>query len=213
MRGLNIIAALTVLICNIVVSYNHSIALFQSGGFKGWMAHIGVIAAEVTFVLGATNIVVSRLRGYSPGLPAMLGGGLGVLLVGWSNVAAGWEYGAVGIILGAVTPLSLIIAESILSRAALQWPTIEQPQSQEELTTSAVESLEEQAVEVDDDQPSQEPEEAEEPTAPPTPLQVAQRIYQDEGQLPGRIRLAKEAGCSDWEARKVLAELRGMAHG
>ena len=199
MRGLNIIAALTVLICNIVVSYNHSIALFRSGGFDGWMAHVGVISAEVTFVLGATNIVVSRLRGYSPGLPAMLGGGLGVLLVGWSNVAAGWEYGAVGIILGAVTPLSLIIAESILSRAALQWPT-----------TEVVEPLEAQAVEPDDHQPQDQPQPLEETEEPTTPLEVAQRIYQEDGQLPGRVRLAKEAGCSDWEARKTLAELRGM---
>ena len=80
MRFFNIIGAFGVLTCNIIVSYNHSIELFQSGGFHGWMAHVAVIGAETTFILGALNIVVARLRGVSPGAPAVLGGLLGVAL-------------------------------------------------------------------------------------------------------------------------------------
>jgi hypothetical protein len=119
-RYINVIGAFTVLVCNLVVSYNHSIQLFHSGGFHGWMAHMAVIGSECTFVMGALNIVVSRLKGVSPGVPAMLGGLLGVALVSWSNMAAGWEYGITGVLLGLATPASLIVAEAILSRAILQ---------------------------------------------------------------------------------------------
>lgn len=38
----------------------------------------------------------------------------------WSNVAAGWEYGITGVLLGLATPASLIISESILSRAIMR---------------------------------------------------------------------------------------------
>ncbi|MBN2910990.1 hypothetical protein JQC72_15975 [Polycladomyces sp. WAk] len=120
MRYINVIGAIIVLVANMIVSYNHSIQLFQSGGFHGWMAHVAVIGSECTFVMGALNIVVSRLKGVSPGVPAMLGGLLGVALVSWSNVAAGWEYGITGVLLGLATPASLIVAEAILSRAILQ---------------------------------------------------------------------------------------------
>lgn len=120
MRGINITGALVVLLCNLVVSYNHSIQLFQAGGFTGWMAHVAVVAAETTFILGALNIVVARTRGNPPGAPAILGGLLGVALVSWSNVSAGWEKGITGILLGLATPASLIVAEAILSRAILQ---------------------------------------------------------------------------------------------
>lgn len=84
------------------------------------MAHIGTIAVEVTFIMGALNLVSSRMRGVSPGLPATAGFILGVLLVSWSNTAAGWSHGITGILLGLATPMSLIVAESILSRAIIQ---------------------------------------------------------------------------------------------
>ena len=119
MRVFNILGGLGVLLCNIVVSYNHSIELFQSGGFEGWMAHVAVIGAETTFILGALNIVVARSRGVSPGAPAILGGLLGVALVSWSNAAAGWSYGLPGILLGLATPASLIVAEAMISKEIL----------------------------------------------------------------------------------------------
>lgn len=120
MRALNVIGAFTVMMCNLIVSYNHSIELFISGGFHGWMAHMAVVGCETTFLLGALNLVVSRMKGEPPGSPAILGGLLGVALVSWSNVAAGWSYGVVGILLGLATPASLLVAEGILSRAILQ---------------------------------------------------------------------------------------------
>ena len=83
------------------------------------MAHVAVIGAETTFILGALNIVVARSRGVSPGAPAILGGLLEVALVSWSNAAAGWSYGLPGILLGLATPASLIVAEAMISREIL----------------------------------------------------------------------------------------------
>lgn len=120
MRFINILGSTIVLLCNIFVSYHHSIQLFESGGFSGVYAHLGVIAAEATFVLGGLNIVISRFRGESPGAPAILGGMLGVGLVGWSNVSAGWSYGISGILLGLATPASLVVAEAMLSRMLIR---------------------------------------------------------------------------------------------
>lgn len=120
LRVINIIGAFLVLVCNIVVSFNHSLELFRYGGFTNGLEYVGVVAAEITFIMGGLNIVSSRLAGYSPGIPAYLGGLLGVALIGWSNISAGWEYGLTGILLGAFTPLSLILSEAILSRAIIQ---------------------------------------------------------------------------------------------
>lgn len=39
-------------------------------------------------------------------------------------------------------------------------------------------------------------------------LETAIRIYDEEGKPPGRLRLARAAGCSDWHARQVLKELK-----
>jgi len=105
------------------------------------MAHVAVVGCEVTFLLGALNLVVSRMKGESPGAPAILGGLLGVLMVGWSNVSAGWEYGITGILLGLATPAALVISEAILSRAILQHS------KKEEATPSQVEE-EREATEI-----------------------------------------------------------------
>src|SRR5690606_12142754 len=124
MKKLNILGAVLVLLCAVSVSYSHSVALFEAGGFRGWMAHCGVIAVEATFLLGVLNLVVSRIKGEPPGKPAIFGGLLGVLLVGWSNVAAGWSFGLTGILLGLVIPCALIVSEAILSKAILQSPKL-----------------------------------------------------------------------------------------
>lgn len=41
-----------------------------------------------------------------------------------------------------------------------------------------------------------------------TPVEVALKILEKEGSLPGRRRLMREAGCPEWPARKALAELK-----
>ena len=278
MRVFNILGGLGVLLCNIVVSYNHSIELFQSGGFEGWMAHVAVIGAETTFILGALNIVVARLRGVSPGAPAILGGLLGVALVSWSNAAAGWSYGLPGILLGLATPASLIVAEAMISREILH-----RRAAMENLEKGKVEAMTEERKPVENDagvSPSNNlsnpsitsihstPMETEKnisPSAPSTTSKklssssadstpsiptvkkkmekverkekyhqmeenqavereqakqerksastskaesVAMEIYEQEGRLPGRKRLMEEAEVSEWEARKILQELR-----
>jgi hypothetical protein len=119
MRIPNIIAAFLVVVCNIWVSFHHSLDLFIDGGFTGGLEYVAVVAVELTFLMGGLNIVASRLKGVSPGAPAIMGGLLGVLLVSWSNIAAGWAYGITGVLLGLATPISLIIAEAILSRAIM----------------------------------------------------------------------------------------------
>ena len=118
MKAINIIGAFLVLVCNLVVSFHHSIDLFRAGGFGG-LAIVAVVGVEVTFLLGALNLVVARMKRQPPGAPAVAGGLLGTGLVAWSNVAAGWEYGLVGILLGLATPASLLVAEGILSRAII----------------------------------------------------------------------------------------------
>lgn len=201
MKAINIAGAFVVLICNLVVSYNHSIELFQAGGFSGWMAHVAVIGAETTFILGALNLVVSRLRGDSPGGPAIMGGVLGVLLVSWSNVAAGWEHGVVGILLGLATPASLVVAEAILSRAIIQEVNREE---QEEAVETSPARVEEPPAKVEERVEDLEAHVEE----PPDPLEVARRILEREGEPPGRKRLMEEAQCSEWAARTALAKLR-----
>ncbi|MFS8513160.1 MAG: hypothetical protein LOD87_05505 [Planifilum fulgidum] len=120
MKIINILGAFIVLGCNLWVSFTHTLDLFRAGGFSGGLEIIATVGVETVFLMGAFNIVVSRLRGVSPGVPAILGGLLGVALVSWSNVSAGWEYGITGILLGLATPASLIVAEAILSREAIQ---------------------------------------------------------------------------------------------
>lgn len=132
---INIIGAAIVLLANIYVSFNHSIELFRLGGFEREIAYMGVIGAEVTFLLGVLNVTVSKLKGEKAGIPAYAGFYLGVSLILWSNIHAGLKAGIIGIILGAVTPASLIVAEAIIGRAILHTSqTVEDEPVQEEDT-------------------------------------------------------------------------------
>lgn len=119
MKFINIIGSSIVLLSNIYVSFNHTIMLFQLGGFTGNIALAGVIGAETTFLLGVLNVTVAKLKGEKAGVPAYAGFYLGVSLILWSNIHAGLNYGITGIILGAIIPVSLIIAEAIIGRAIL----------------------------------------------------------------------------------------------
>lgn len=144
MKIINIIGAAIVLLANIYVSFNHSIELFRMGGFSGEIAYMGVIGAEVTFLLGVLNVTVAKLKGEKAGYPAYAGFYLGVALILWSNIHAGLMFGVTGIILGAVTPVSLIVAESIIGRAIIHvTPTSqkveEDPEQEDTLLKSALE--------------------------------------------------------------------------
>lgn len=119
-RGLTIFVSFIVLVAVVIISYSHSLALFEMGGFTGWFRHLGVIVVEATFVLGFLNIVIARFQGRSPGKPAVVGGIYGVLLVGWANIQAGWEYGIYGVALGVAMPVGLVITESILAHALIR---------------------------------------------------------------------------------------------
>lgn len=258
MSFLNVIAAFVVLICNLIVSFTHSLELFRSGGFHGGLEWVAVFAVEITFVMGGFNIVTSRMNGKSPGTPAKLGGLLGVLLVGWSNIRAGVDYGITGVILGAATPISLIIAEAILSHAFIQKPNKveelekvekEKPKKQDPVKikrvekqpvvkvedTSKVEDAKIEKVEkqppwvekmesvvekqppvkvenVEEKKPGQvekvEKVEEFEESSSRSPIDWALLLHQQEGELPGRKRLMELSGCSEWQARKALSELK-----
>jgi hypothetical protein len=206
-KALNITGAFMVLVCNLVVSYNHSIQLFQSGGFSGWMAHVAVIGAETTFIIGALNIVVSRLKGHPPGVPSILAGLLGVGLVSWSNVSAGWGYGLTGVLLGLATPASLVIAEAMISRVILQ---------SKSKTGKAVKDNNNNNNK-DKDKTTKTKRTTRKTTRKQTKIdpaefesvkQVALKILKEEGKLPRRPRLEKEANCDEPVARQVLDKLK-----
>lgn len=207
MKKLNIAGAFLVLCCAVSVSYSHSVALFEAGGFRGWMAHAGVVAVEVTFLMGALNIVVARLKRRPVGAPAAMGGILGVILVSWSNIAAGWSAGITGILLGLVIPAALITAEAILSRAILQ-PKKEPAQVGES--------------------PAEPPKVDEPPKKAtarsirrPQPAGAAQltaaqldelkkwatEYQKQKNRPPSRRAIAQKAGVSEWQARKILESL------
>lgn len=133
MRGLTIFVSFIVLVCVVIISYSHSLALFEMGGFTGYFRHLGVIVVEATFVLGFLNIVIARFQGRSPGKPAVVGGIYGVLLVGWANIQAGLDYGLYGVLLGVAMPIGLVITESILAHALIR-----SRNTSEENTTSMV---------------------------------------------------------------------------
>jgi len=233
MKIINILGAFIVLGCNLWVSFTHTLDLFRAGGFSGGLEIIATVGVETVFLMGAFNIDVSRLRGVSPGVPAILGGLLGVALVSWSNVSAGWEYGITGILLGLATPASLIVAEAILSREAIQrWragekqetspakspsPTPVGGEAGGEREKAAGEKKWESAAKretahTSPAEPKREKESAD--TTPPAPadlshlVEVAREIMEREGRLPGRRRLAEMTGASEWECRRALAALR-----
>lgn len=200
MMALNFVGGVVILLANLVISYNHSIELFRSGGFSGWMAHVAVIGTESVFLLGVFNLVDARLRGRSPDIPAILAGILGVFIVGWSNVKAGWEYGKVGITLGAVVPASMIIAEANLARTIMRIM---------EATKENLEVASEEPPEVSTQQAEAPQIEVEEITEePPDPLEVARRIWRKKKKLPTIREIMEVGDCSEWYARKARRMLK-----
>src|SRR5690606_12272286 len=142
----------------------------------------------------------ARLRGRSPDIPAILAGILGVFIVGWSNVKAGWEYGKVGITLGAVVPASMIIAEANLARTIMRIM---------EATKENLEVTSEEPPEVSTQQAEAPQIEVEEITEePPDPLEVARRIWEEKGRIPKIREVMEEAECSEWHAREARKKLK-----
>jgi hypothetical protein len=178
LKLINITGAAIVLLSNIYVSFNHSIELFRQGGFSGNLAYVGVIGAEVTFLMGALNMVVSKLKGENAELPAKLGFILGVSLILWSNIHAGLGAGITGIILGAVTPVSLIIAEMIIGRAIVQ--KTEEHSRSVTVVEEAKDSL----------------------------METALQLYRTNGKIPSRRSFMDIANISEWQARKTIETLK-----
>lgn len=129
MRGLNIFGAMVVLAANLYVSFNHTLDLFESAGFTGNRAVVATIGAEAGFLVGVVNLVVARFKGIQPGWPAKASGVLGLFLVGWSNVAAGWPYGVVGVALGLYIPAMMFATEANLGWSLSNKPTKEDGQT------------------------------------------------------------------------------------
>lgn len=109
--------------CVVIISFVHSLELFRTYGFTGYLAYLGVIAVELTFVSSMLNIIVCRLKERPAGLPSYIGGLLGVSLVAWSNVSATAGYGLPGVVLGLFVPAALVVSESIMSYAVIRGRT------------------------------------------------------------------------------------------
>ena len=208
MRVLNIIGASIVLIANVYVSFTHSIELFKSGGFSNELAYMGVIGAETTFLLVVLNLVVSKLKGEKVGPPAYAGFYLGVMLILWSNIAAGVSAGVVGIILGAVTPASLIVSEMILTKAILQHQKRKQssqnkmeksqpktPKSEQEISKSNLQTVGENTSQKSKDDPDKL-------------VEIALKLYKDSGKIPSRRSFMEVTNSTEWQARKALENLK-----
>lgn len=234
MRALNIVGGSIVLVCVVAVSYSHTLALFGMGGFTGIFQHMAVIAVEVTFLLGALNMVVSRFKGQHPGIPAIIGGLFGVGIVGWGNVEAGVNYGLHGVLLGAAIPISLIIAEAILSKAILQrmkdHPEVTQdgelspsdsPNQWEDSQDTSTEQKEppknNPVPPIDNEESTREEKETaqaitqESPTIETDPeiiYGVAWEMYEKNGEPPTRRGLAEAANTTEHRARKAIDRLK-----
>lgn len=193
MRVLNILVAALVLVGAVIVSYSHTAQLFAQNGYSGWLVHVGVGVVELTFLMGALNIVTARVKGVRVGVPPMLGGLLGVLVVGYSNVRAGLPYGFEGVALGAVIPLSLIVTEGILAWAILTGRKAGEPPTQQAEPEDVGETAHpaQRITQQVDPSPAQVDEVGEPEQEPPTdPGEPAQQIAQVGEEPPSPAQVA-----------------------
>lgn len=113
-----------ILTCAMILSYSHTADLFRWAFYDGWLAHVGVIMVELTFFLGAMNIILARSAGLRAGWPARVTFVFGALLVGWSNVSSGRMFLSredTAVALGLAIPVCLFLMEAIVSRALFQF--------------------------------------------------------------------------------------------
>jgi hypothetical protein len=186
----NILLSLLILLVTLFISYHHSVALFELGGFEGVYAHLGVISAELTFLQGAMNIIIARLQGKKPGAPATMAGLLGLLLVGLSNVMAGIDFGIIGIVLGAAVPVALLVSESMLAKSFLY-------------------KVEEKNDETVSSPPTKKVwRKRRKRQTPPEVMEWVENFYKEKGVLPTRIILMKELQLKEWTARQIVKEFK-----
>lgn len=115
-----------IMTCAMILSYSHTANLFRWAFYDGWLAHVGVIMVELTFFLGAMNIILAKSAGLLAGWPARVAFMFGALLVGWSNVSSGKMFLSqeeTAIALGLAIPICLFLMEAIVSRALFLFRT------------------------------------------------------------------------------------------
>lgn len=199
-----------ILACAMILSYSHTADLFRWAFYEGWLAHVGVIMVELTFFLGAMNVILSRSVGLAAGWPARMAFMFGALLVGWSNISSGKMFFSreeTAVMLGLAIPICLFLMEAIVSRALFQFRTATQPIEQATQPITQTAQANAQAAQKPA-QKAQEPAQATEQER--TPLEVAVQYRTQHGELPSIRGLAEMAGCSQYQARKVLNKLKAV---
>jgi len=216
-----------ILACAMILSYSHTADLFRWAFYEGWLAHVGVIMVELTFFLGAMNVILSRSVGLAAGWPARMAFMFGALLVGWSNVSSGKMFFSreeTAVMLGLAIPICLFLMEAIVSRALFQFRTATQPiaqvtqpitQTAQANVQAAQKSHTNERIAQTAAQTTQKPaQKAQEPAQATkqerTPLEVAAQYRTQHGELPSIRVLADMAGCSQYQARKALNKLKAV---
>jgi len=226
MRGLNIFGAMVVLAANLYVSFNHTLDLFESAGFTGNRAVVATIGAEAGFLVGVVNLVVARFKGIQPGWPAKASGVLGLFLVGWSNVAAGWPYGVVGVALGLYIPAMMFATEANLGWSLSNKPTKEDgqttPSKADQPTKTTNQDQPATKVVGREDKPTSKPSnvvdmadrKAKKTTtstrgkADPRLVEKLKEFIEKEGRFPSEREFAIYADVSRYQARKAIKEYK-----
>src|SRR5690606_3790981 len=200
MRGVNIFGAMVVLAANLYVSFNHTLDLFESAGFTGNRAVVATIGAEAGFLVGVVNLVVARFKGIQPGWPAKASGVLGLFLVGWSNVAAGWPYGVVGVALGLYIPAMMFATE-----ANLGWSLSNKPTKEDGQTTPS--KADQPTKTTNQDQPTAKAVgQKDKPTSKPTRATKGRGETHQATRKPGNV-----VDMADRKAKKTTTSTRGKA--
>lgn len=134
-RGWIVLVGGIILICAMILSYNHTVELFNYARYHGWLAHVGTIMIELTFFLGTSVIILSRAAGMAAGWPARATFGFGAVLVLWSNVSSGimlldeqWT----AVVLGFSIVTCLFLMESVVSHALFMFQDQQEEQEEKE---------------------------------------------------------------------------------
>lgn len=116
---LGLLVSVAIIALNIYVSFNHTLELYRSAGFShgGLMDFCATLALELVFVSGSVINIVNIKNGkhWKERIASTSVGIAGIALIMWSNISALWGHGVTGVILGIITPLSIIGFEFILA--------------------------------------------------------------------------------------------------